>query len=87
MGAGRESKLTRRWNGVTQSVVITKCYDVLKNEREKDRKKESEKLKENKISSLLTGAVSEDVHRLRRVELATKRSMKTSPDCKALETD
>ena len=30
--------------------------------------------------------MSEDVHRLRRVELAMKRSMKTSPDCKALET-
>lgn len=34
----------------TWSVVITKYYDILKKEREKDRKKESEKLKENKIS-------------------------------------
>lgn len=31
--------------------------------------------------------MAEVVQRLRRVELAMKRSMKTSPDCKALETD
>lgn len=33
------------------------------------------------------GAISEVLHRLRRAELAMKRLMKTSPDCKALETD
>lgn len=31
--------------------------------------------------------ISEVVHRLRRAEMAMKMSMKTSPDCKAWETD
>jgi len=31
------------------------------------------------------GVMSEVVHRLRSAELAMKRSMNTSPDCKALE--
>lgn len=51
MGAGRESKLAVRWYGITWSIVITKYYHIPKNERQEDRKKkESEKLKENKMS-------------------------------------
>lgn len=83
MGAGKESKLTVRWYGITWSVVITKYYDIIKKEREKDRKKESEKLKENKISR---NRYRSSVWRCSQVKEGRAGYEEVSEDSKALET-
>lgn len=68
--------------------MIAKNYDILKRNyrgRRTSRKGQRSQRK-IRIQEKSRGAMSEVVHRLRRAELTMKRSMKTSPDCEALET-